>query len=164
VTVSAQLSLAINTPRIYLHIPGEAVGKGRARATVRDGYVHHYTPAKTENYEALVALAGATAMAGQPPINEPIDVLIRIGVPIRPSWTKAKQAAARAGALYPTTKPDLDNTAKTVFDGLNAIVWRDDVIIVTMLVAKRYVETPGVDVTVLPGGSLLTATDILPVS
>jgi Holliday junction resolvase RusA-like endonuclease len=43
---------------------------------------------------------------------------------------------------------DLDNVVKAVFDGLNGVLWRDDVLVVDLRVRKRYAATPCVRVEV----------------
>jgi len=56
--------------------------------------------------------------------------------------TKAfKETIAVQGAIAPTTKPAADNIAK-MKDALNGVVWRDDSLIVSLLVVKRYSLTP----------------------
>jgi len=50
--------------------------------------------------------------------------------------------------VLPTTKPDADNVVKAVFDGLNGVLWRDDVLVVDLRVRKRYAATPCVRVEV----------------
>lgn len=81
-------------------------------------------------------------------------------LPVPKSWSKRKQADALAGQLMPTTKPDLDNCVKAIFDAVNGIVWTDDVQVVGLRVRKVYGATPGVQVIVSPyvpqalGGSL----------
>ena len=64
------------------------------------------------------------------------------------SWSKRKQAMALAGTVYPTSKPDIDNVEKILFDGLNGIVWKDDVQVVDVVKRKRYGATPGVQMTI----------------
>jgi Holliday junction resolvase RusA-like endonuclease len=143
-------------------IPGEVVGKGRARSGVlmRGGkpvmgkggrpIITHHTPEKTVNYEALVKLAGQTAMAGKPPIEGAVFLAMRIYVVPPASWSNKKRAAALAGDIYPTTKPDVDNVEKAISDGLNEIVWVDDKQVVDVVKSKRYAETAGVHVEVTP--------------
>ncbi|MCO7656007.1 RusA family crossover junction endodeoxyribonuclease, partial [Pseudomonas aeruginosa] len=44
----------------------------------------------------------------------------------------------------------MDNVIKAIYDGLNGVVWKDDVQVVKAVVGKRYGETPGVRVKVVP--------------
>lgn len=50
--------------------------------------------------------------------------------------------------MLPTKKPDADNVLKAVFDGMNGVVWVDDVQACGVVLRKRYAETPGVTVVV----------------
>jgi Holliday junction resolvase RusA-like endonuclease len=79
-----------------------------------------------------------------------VQLSITMAVPI--SWSKKKAAAALAGQVLPTRKPDADNVVKAVFDGMNGVVWRDDVQAVDLQLRKRYGTTPGVHVRVTPCG------------
>lgn len=129
-------------------IPGAPVGKGRPRVARRGRFTQMYTPEKTASYESLVKLAGHQGMEGRPVLAGALAVEMDIFVPIPASWSKKKHAQALAGEVLPTTKPDIDNVEKAVFDGLNGVVWVDDVQVVTVAKRKRYSEQPRVDVTV----------------
>lgn len=129
-------------------VPGEPIGKGRPRATTRAGHAALYTPKKTANYESLIAHAAHQAMAGAAPVEFACQVQLSITVGVPASWSKKKQAAALAGQVLPTKKPDTDNVVKAVFDGMNGVVWRDDVQAVDLFVRKRYGVAPCVFVRV----------------
>ena len=129
-------------------VPGEPIGKGRPRATTRAGHAAIYTPKKTANYESLIAHAAHQAMAGAAPVEFACQVQLSITVGVPASWSKKKQAAALAGQVLPTKKPDTDNVVKAVFDGMNGVVWRDDVQAVDLFVRKRYGAAPCVFVRV----------------
>ena len=133
---------------ITFTVPGVPQGKGRPRVGTISGRARVFTPAKTVAYENLIAHAAQQAMAGRPLIDGPVSCAIAIDAPIPASWSKRKQAAALAGELMPTTKPDLDNVVKAIFDGLNNVLWRDDVLVVDLAVRKRYSATPCVRVEV----------------
>lgn len=132
--------------RVIFEIPGQPVAKGRPRISTRGGFARAYTPKKTVNYEARVALAARDAMEGAPPTLEPVSVSIAIGLPIPQSWSKKKQALARANALRPCSRPDIDNYIKAVFDGGNEIIWKDDSQVVSLQARKFYTDTPGISV------------------
>lgn len=133
---------------IAFTIPGQPVGKGRPRMSRRAGFARLYTPEKTASYESRVAMAGHMAMGDCSVLDGPVAVRLDIQVQIPASWSKKKQAAALAGQIHPTTKPDIDNVEKAVFDGLNGVVWKDDVQVVEVSKRKRYGEQPGVVVEV----------------
>jgi len=138
---------------ITFTVPGAPQGKGRPRVGTVSGRARVFTPAKTVAYENLIAHAAQQAMAGRPLIDGPVSCAIAIDAPIPASWSKRKQAAALAGELMPTTKPDLDNVVKAIFDGCNGVLWRDDVLIVDLVARKRYGATPGVRVMITAVGA-----------
>ena len=139
---------------ITFTVPGAPQGKGRPRVGTISGRARVFTPAKTVAYEGLIAHAAQQAMAGRPLIDGPVSCSIAIDAPIPASWSKRKQAAALAGELMPTTRPDLDNVVKAIFDGCNGVLWCDDAQVVDLSVRKRYAATPGVRVTIAAGAAM----------
>lgn len=135
---------------IHFTIPGQAVGKGRPRVGKRGGFTALYTPEKTVSYEGLVRLAAHRAMEGAPMLLEAVAVRLDIYVQIPASWSQKKQRLALDGRVYPTTKPDIDNVEKAIFDALNGTAWKDDVQVVDVKKRKRYSDTPRVVVTITP--------------
>lgn len=135
---------------ITFTVPGAPIGKGRPRATSINGMARLYTPKKTANYEGLVAHAAHEAMAGRTPMEDAATVTMNICCPIPASWSQKKQRMAALGEIRPTTKPDIDNVVKGVFDGMNGVVWRDDVVVAELIVRKFYSLAPCVQVVVRP--------------
>lgn len=131
-------------------VPGEAVGKGRPRVTTIGGQARMFTPKKTANYETLIAMGAQQAMQGRDLITGPVLLEMKIFVSVAQSWSKKKTAAALAGDVMPTKKPDADNVLKAICDGINGIVFKDDVQVVNVSMSKRFAETPGVSVRVVP--------------
>ncbi|MFC4162002.1 RusA family crossover junction endodeoxyribonuclease [Chitinimonas lacunae] len=138
--------------QIRFVIPGAPQGKGRPRASARrvgaKTVVRMYTPEKTVSYEGQIAAAAAQAMAGRQLLEGPVLLSLDICFPVPASWSKRKQAQALAGELAPTKKPDIDNVAKAIADGVNGIVWVDDVQVCEIHARKRYGQTPGVIVVI----------------
>jgi Holliday junction resolvase RusA-like endonuclease len=66
------------------------------------------------------------------------------------SWSGKKQRMALAGEVLPTSKPDVDNVVKAVFDGMNGVLWRDDVLVGRPAGAQALRATPCVRVEVWP--------------
>jgi Holliday junction resolvase RusA-like endonuclease len=133
--------------QVTFEVPGQPVGKGRPIAGRSfAGHTTLRTPTKTVNYEGLVAHAAHVAMAGAPLITGPVSVSIAIACQIPASWSGKKQREAAAGKHYPTTKPDIDNVEKAIFDAINNVVWKDDVQVVNVVKSKRYALAPGVKV------------------
>lgn len=130
-------------------IPGQPQGKGRPRVgKTFGGHARMFTPEQTVNYEGMIRVVAHQAMAGRPLIEAPVRVFISMGCQVPGSWSDRKQARALAGEVFPTTKPDMDNTLKAVFDALNGVVWKDDVQVCDLGVVKRYSASPGVTVSV----------------
>jgi Holliday junction resolvase RusA-like endonuclease len=125
---------------ITITIPGTPVGKGRPRAAKRGQHITMYTDAKTASYENLVKLAAAQAMAGRPPIEGAVEVELFVYLTPPESWSNRKKAQAMTGEIRPTAGrgADLDNYAKSVFDGCNGICWVDDKQITDARLVKRY--------------------------
>ncbi len=131
-------------------IPGTPVPKGRARIAVRNGQARAYTPEKTVRFESLVALAAQRSIGpGGAPAECAVELVLDIWLPIPPSWSQKKKNNAALGILRPCGRPDVDNYCKSVMDGLNGIVFRDDSQVTTLTAAKRYSINPRVDVLVL---------------
>lgn len=137
---------------IIFTVPGQPVGKGRPRIGKVGAHARMFTPEKTANYEGLIAHAGHAAMQGRPLLTGPVRVVLDIRLQVPASWSKKKQAQALAGEIYPMTKPDKDNVIKAIYDGLNGVAWKDDVQVVEGSQRKRYSETPGVYVEIIPMG------------
>lgn len=135
---------------IVFTVPGEAVGKGRPRVSTIGGHARMFTPQKTANYETLVSMAAQQAMKARELVSGPVMVEMRIHVGVAASWSKKKTAAALAGELFPTKKPDIDNVIKAICDGINGIVFKDDVQVVDVHTSKRYSAMPCVQVRVVP--------------
>lgn len=129
-------------------IPGEPQGKGRARIGRIAGHPRMFTPAKTLAYEGLVAQMAQVAMAGAPLIEGPASLHLDLRFAVPRSAPKRQRADMLAGLMRPTKKPDADNVLKAICDGLNGVVWRDDVQAVEIRLTKRYAEVPGVVVAV----------------
>lgn len=139
-------------------IPGQPKGKARHRSVplMRGGkpvlgaggrpVVIAHSDSKTVEYENLVRLQAQQAMQGKPLLAGALAMEIRVFLSVPVSWSKKKRAAALAGTVRPTGKPDWDNLGKAVSDGCNAIVFGDDSAVTSALVAKRYAEVPRVEV------------------
>lgn len=135
---------------IRFTVPGQPQGKGRPRVGTIGGHARMFTPQKTLAYEGFIALQAQIAMAGHDLVEGPVLVRMFIALQVPASWSQKKQRAALEGLHFPTTKPDVDNTVKAVFDGLNGVVWKDDVQVVDLVLSKRYSSTPRVEVEVVP--------------
>jgi len=110
-------------------IPGRPFAKQRPRAT-RQGRV--YTPKETVSFERTV---GQIALPHFPePLTGPVRVQIIASFLPPKSWSKRKTAAHIHRPH--TQRPDLDNCAKAILDGLNRIAWADDGQVAVITVEK----------------------------
>lgn len=137
------------TFKVQFFVPGAPIPKGRPRfrrVKTAGGadFISTYTPQKTRNFERDVRLIAKQSLGFREPATGPIRLELVAVMPIPASWTKKKQAQARAGLLYPITRPDLDNIEKAVTDACNAVLYADDSQIVEVVKAKRYGDTPQV--------------------
>lgn len=139
---------------ISFTVPGEAQGKRRQRArwqpgrSGKAGFVQTYAEPEGVKYEKLICTCGEEALDGAPPLTGALHLDIRVRITPPASTSKVKRSAMLDRAIYPTGKPDLDNVAKAILDGLNKRVIVDDAKVVRIAAIKVYAETPGVDVTV----------------
>jgi Holliday junction resolvase RusA-like endonuclease len=131
---------------ISFTVPGQPVGKGRPRIGKIGPHARMFTPEKTVNYEGLVAHIASQARGSHPLIEGAVGCNLFIDCQVPASWSQKKQRLALAGEVLPTTKPDADNVLKAIFDGLNGVLWKDDVQVVDGRFRKRYSATPGVRV------------------
>lgn len=135
-------------------VPGPPQGKGRPRAAVIAGKPRLYTPPDTAAYERLIAIQAKRAMEGRQIFDEAMRVDIGINHAIPASWSRKKKQEAMADIIRPTVKPDIDNVIKVIFDAMNGIVWRDDVLVSDLSVSRMYAWTEiGIKVIVRPIGA-----------
>jgi Holliday junction resolvase RusA-like endonuclease len=133
-------------PITEFQVIGAPAGKGRPKFARRGNFTQAYTPAKTKEYEALVQEAAIKAMRGKSPCAGAVQVNMVIYVQPPKSWSKKDRAAALCGAVKPSSKPDIDNIIKGIFDACNGIVYADDKQIFALSVIKSYDERARVEV------------------
>lgn len=132
--------------RVEFTLKGEPQGKERPRFTSRGGYVRTYTSQKTTAYEQAIrqAYLGSTDMI----LEGPVRVTIRAYMGIPSSASKVKTQRMQGGQMRPTKKPDPDNIAKVILDGLNHLAYDDDKQVVDLVVEKWWSSEPRVEVEV----------------
>ena len=125
------------------------LGKQRPRASIVGGRAHIYTPNKTKAYEKWIAEAykDAGGVLLEKPIPVMVSILIFHGAP--KSASKKRRAAMLEQKSRPTKRPDVDNVAKCVLDGLNGVAYEDDSQVVTLEVRKYWGNEDYIEVHVL---------------
>ena len=129
---------------LTFHVDVNPVPKGRPRFSKVGGFMRSYTPKKTSDYETEVRTQAQAVMTREP-LETPLAVYLYFRLPIPRSYTKKRQEACLNGSERPIKKPDIDNLAKSVLDGLNGVVWHDDSQIVSLHLTKVYARNPGID-------------------
>lgn len=141
---------AIATPIYEIEVLGEPMGKQRPRASSWGGHAHIYTPAKTVSYERRFASAYMDKYGEAKPTSLPIAVTIEAVFGLKKADYNSKGCpnkhgnAKLMGIEQATKKPDADNIAKAVLDGLNGVAFVDDSQVVRLTIYKKYGLTPKV--------------------
>lgn len=137
---------------VEFSVPGRPKGKARPR---HDQHGHVYTPKETVDYQGQVAAEywKAVNKAGIT-LNDAmklayIELEIDAVFPVAVTDSKPTQLKKLSHRLKPKIKPDADNIAKIIMDGLNQFAYRDDEQVVRVSVTKEYGQFPGVDVRVI---------------
>jgi len=147
---------------ITVSLLGEPVAFARMRIAARTGA--HFVPAPQRNAMAALRIEAANTMLqmGAAVLDEPVLVELLAELPIPASWSKKKRAAAVLGLVLPATRPDLDNLYKLTADAFNGVVFRDDSLVVRVVMQKVYGLQPKLVVTVRPAIGRATLQPTLP--
>lgn len=124
------------------NIPGKIQAKQRPRFNGKFAY----TPKETVNYENWVKACYLEKYRNEKPFEKALEVNIIAFFEIPKSVSKKKKEQMLNNEIYPTTKPDTDNIAKSILDSLNGIAYLDDKQVVDLRVRKQYAEVPSVSV------------------
>lgn len=116
----------------------------RPKTRVVGGFVKHYSPKKTKDYEQAIAQYYATSKGVFFEKDVPLRVSLYFGMPVPKSTSKKKTMEMVTGYISHTKRPDVDNLAKAVIDALNGVAWDDDSQIVQLSVHKDYTSKPSV--------------------
>lgn len=125
-------------PLVRFKIPGACRSKGRPRFARRGNYVKTYTDKDTKLYENWVKQCFLSSHL-QPFDKEAViycQIVVYCDIPS--SVSKKKRSLMENNFLRPGKKPDCDNIAKSILDGLNKIAFHDDTQITTLVVTKYY--------------------------
>lgn len=158
----------LNYHSLVFGILGDPQGKARPRFARRGKLVSTYIPSTTQKYEELIrysALRVRQKNGIKKPISADISLGIRAYFKIPKTYSKKRKERCLNGEERPSKKPDSDNIAKIVLDGLNpkmkvdhvqhkAIcvhegLYRDDKQVVSLKVDKYYSDKPRVEITAI---------------
>lgn len=107
--------------------------KQRPRFAMKKGKVYAYTPKSTASFENLVKLKAEEEFPK--PLEGSVRLAIRFYMP-RPKrliW-KTKPMPE----IHSDKRPDIDNLAKSVIDGLNNVAFIDDAQVADLHITKKY--------------------------
>jgi Holliday junction resolvase RusA-like endonuclease len=133
---------------VCFDIEGNPIPKGRPRFRRTKTFITTYTPKKTLDFEDQVKKASQDSMGNVEPLETPISVYLYFRLPIPQSYSKKAVEACLSGSQRHVKRPDLDNLAKSVLDGMNGIVFKDDSQITSLHCTKVYSNVAGVNILV----------------
>ena len=124
---------------VTFRVDGTPIPKGRPRFARHGKFVSTYTDKTTLQYEDLIADGAKRAMGSSEPFEMALEAFFYFSIPVPKSYSKKRTEACLSGLERPMKK-DLDNLIKSVGDGMNKIVYKDDGQIVTLHCTKVYGE------------------------
>lgn len=125
-------------------VMGDPRGKERPRAVRRGGSIVVYTPQETKDYEKQIAWE-YVAQGGKYS-DKPIKCHINAYLSMPNSASAKRRKMMLEGKILPTKKPDIDNIAKIVLDGLNGVAYKDDTQITFLCVTKLFSDLPRLEI------------------
>ena len=132
---------------LKIEIPGDVQAQQRPKFSRFGNNVSVRDPKESKDYKSFVRLV-ASQVAPEVLITEEIRLSIDVYRKIPKSFSKKKHQQAVDGELRPTTKPDIDNLAKGIKDGLSKVVWHDDSQVTELVARKWYSDNPRAEVTI----------------
>lgn len=132
---------------LKIEIPGDVQAQQRPKFSRYGNNVSVRDPKESKDYKSFVRLV-ASQVAPDVLITEEIRMSIDVYRKIPKSFSKKKHQQAVDGVLRPTTKPDIDNLAKGIKDGLSKVIWRDDSQVTELVARKWYSDNPRAEVTI----------------
>jgi Holliday junction resolvase RusA-like endonuclease len=124
---------------IKLEVPGKPKHQERHRTFRRGRYNIIYDPSSKDK-KAFARVA--STMAPDELFTGPLSVHVSCFFERPKSHYRANGELKKATPFHRTSKPDVDNLLKFVFDALNGVFWKDDAIIVQGTCIKLYSAVP----------------------
>ena len=126
---------------IDFYVMGTPVAMPRPRVVrTPNGKTRTYNSSKSTTYKQMIKIHAKNAMnkAHKSMTEQPLKMELTFLFKPPKSYSKKKLLAVTKGELRYTKLPDADNLAKTVMDGLNRVLYKDDSQIVELVVKKEY--------------------------
>ena len=132
--------------RWSVFVPITHVAQPRQRISTIGGHARSYLPKRHPVHGYKLALQHAAREAGIEPGDGPVVVGLVFYLPMPASWSKRKRAALLHSPHC--QKPDLDNLAKAVLDGLQPIIGDDCRVWQFGVLRKLWAEHGGIGITI----------------
>ena len=132
--------------RWSVFVPITPVAQPRQRISTIGGHARSYLPKKHPVHRYKLALQHAAREAGIEPGNGPLTVGLVFYLPMPASWSKKKRGAMLHSPHC--QKPDLDNLAKAVLDGLQPVIGDDCRVWQFGVLRKLWAEHGGIGITI----------------
>jgi Holliday junction resolvase RusA-like endonuclease len=126
--------------KIELEFQVEPLAVQSARFRRVGKFIRSYQPERNTDWKRAVRLMARSQL---PPGFIPADVPLRVEIdfvfaPLKSMSRKTVQTISSGGIVYKSTRGDLDNYTKPLFDALSGTVWNDDAVVCELLNRKRY--------------------------
>ena len=133
---------------IDFYIHGNPVAQGRPRFARRGNFVTTYDPPESKSFKETVKWQAIESGANERLLEGPLEMTLVFSMQ-RPQGHYGKKGLRPSAPKHHIVKPDLDNLAKGVKDGLEGICFSRDQQVVSLDAKKEYVKegsSPGVRV------------------
>ena len=128
---------------MILTILGEPKPKQSAKFAKMGKFVKSYQPKKVVQNERNIRTQIISQLPKDfVPFKGALAMTVHYVFPPLKSMSKKVLKQVDEGTLYKTTRPDLDNLAKSLLDAMNGVVFIDDAQVVYMSLTKKYGNTP----------------------
>ena len=130
--------------QIKFSVPGNPKALKRPKFVRRGKYVGAYDPS-TKDKDTFLSIA----LASKPdkPLEVPLFIASCFYFP-RPKSHYNKKGLKPDAPFYHTSRPDIDNLEKMIYDALNGIFFKDDSLICRTACHKLYGDVPRTEVTI----------------
>lgn len=130
---------------IQFTIEGNVQAQQRPRFRRIGKGVQTYDPKESAEYKKYVAEV-AKKYAPEQLIETDIRLTIDTYIKIPKSYTKKQRQQIIDNDMLHLKKPDVDNLAKGIKDGITGVIWKDDSLIVELHVRKFYSDEPRAEI------------------